>query len=118
MSPEREKILQVLKRELKFLEQGGYHAPDSWRPALIFEDSPTCLRTPNSTCSESNCALLSFVPQEYRSRPGACRYIPLNSPGESVETLYRTGTQQELEAALRSWLIATIQELEKSSASR
>jgi hypothetical protein len=28
------------------------------------------------------------------------------------------GTQQELEAALRRWLIATIQELEESSGAR
>jgi hypothetical protein len=118
MSPEPEKILQVLKRELKFLEQGGYRAPDSWRPALIFEDSPTCLRTPDSKCLDLDCALLRFVPVEHRSRPGACRYIPLNSTGESVESLYRMGTQQELEAALRRWLIATIQELEESSGAR
>ena len=114
MSPEREKVLQILKRELEFLEQGGYHAPNSWRPPLTFEDSPTCLRAPDSNCADLNCALLGFVPQEYRSRSGACRYIPLNLAGETVDSFYRTGTQEELEKALRSWLIATIQELEKS----
>jgi hypothetical protein len=46
---------------------------------------------------------------------GACRYIPLNPAGETVDSLYRTGTQEELERALRSWLMATIQELEESS---
>ena len=107
MSPERERILQVLKRELDFLEQGGYHALDVWRPPLVFEDTPTCLRTPGSNCSESKCALLRFVPQGHLSHPGACRYIPLNPVGETVDSLYRTGTQEELEGALRSWLLAT-----------
>lgn len=60
--------------------------------------------------------LIEIRTQEHRTRPGACRYIPLNSAGESVESLYRTGTQQELEAAVRTWLLATIQELEKSGA--
>ena len=116
MSPEYERILQVLEHELEFSEQGGYHAPDSWRPSLVFEDSPTCLRTLASNCADLNCALLRFVPPEHRTRPGACRHIPLNSAGESVESLYRTGTQQELEAAVRTWLLATIQELKKSGA--
>jgi hypothetical protein len=115
MSPERAKILQVLKRELDFLERGGYHAPDVWRPPLIFEDSPICLRTPGSDCADLNCPLMSFVPEVHRSRVGACRHIPLNPAGETVDSLYRTGTQEELERALRSWLMATIQELEESS---
>ncbi|HVO79901.1 MAG TPA: DUF2934 domain-containing protein [Terriglobales bacterium] len=113
MSTEREKILLILKRELDFLEQGGYHAPEGWRPRLIFEDLPTCLRSPGSTCLQSDCALLRFVPLEYRAADAACRYIPLNRAGDTVDNLYRTATQEELEAALRRWLIATIQELEK-----
>ncbi|MBZ5704310.1 MAG: hypothetical protein LAN63_03085 [Acidobacteriia bacterium] len=58
---------------------------------------------------------MRFVPQGHLSHPGACRYIPLNPVGETVDSLYRTGTQEELEGALRSWLLATIQELEKAS---
>jgi hypothetical protein len=115
MSPEREKILQILKRELEFLDQGGYRAPGAWRPPLIFEDSPTCLRTAGSDCADLNCPLMRFVPEEYRSRVGACRFIPLNPAGETVDSLYRTGTQEELERALRSWLVATMKELKESS---
>ena len=32
--------------------------------------------------------------------------------GETIESLYRTGTQQELEIALGAWLRATIRRLE------
>jgi hypothetical protein len=45
MDPNKQQILELLKFELKFLEDGGYgrspHTP--WRPQLIFEDSPSCL---------------------------------------------------------------------------
>jgi hypothetical protein len=104
--------LQVLKRELEFVEEGGYRSPQRWGVPFIFEDSPTCLRNPDSNCPSSGCALLRFVPVEHRSRPAACRYIALNEAGQTVDSLYRTGTQQQLEAALRRWLIATIGRLE------
>ena len=44
-------LLEVLKRELKFLEAGGYrNASDvQWRTKFIFEDSPTCLNFQRTT---------------------------------------------------------------------
>ncbi len=38
-------LLDVLKFELEFLEQGGYgRLPrEAWRARFIFEDSPTCM---------------------------------------------------------------------------
>jgi hypothetical protein len=41
-----------------------------------------------------------------------CRYIPLSNRGETVDSFYRSGTQEELELALRQWLAATIERLE------
>jgi hypothetical protein len=45
MSHKNRDILEILRFELKFLEDGGYrrspHAP--WRAGYIFEDSPSCL---------------------------------------------------------------------------
>ena len=111
-NPDRERLLQVLKRELEFVEGGGYRSPQRWGLALIFEDSPTCVRNPDSNCPSSGCPLLRFVPTGHRSRPAACRYIALNDAGQTVDSLYRTGTQQQLEVALRDWLIATIARLE------
>ena len=105
---------EVLRSELEFLNSGGYRKI-SWRPQFIFEDSPTC---PNYTCSQhqvpcSECILMQFVPPEKRGERFPCRYIPLNERGDTIESLYRSGTQDELESALRRWLTREIGNLEK-----
>jgi len=56
---------------------------------------------------------MEFVPAECRSEVAPCQHIPLNDAGETVDSLYRTGTQEELEEALGSWLRATIKKLEE-----
>jgi hypothetical protein len=56
---------------------------------------------------------MQFVPSEYRSEPVPCHHIRLNDARETVDSLYRTGTQEELEEALRNWLTATIKRLEE-----
>jgi hypothetical protein len=113
MSDERG-LLEVLKAELQFLNSGGYRN-GSWRPKFIFEDSPTCLNYGDSKktkpCSE--CILMQFVPPEARENKIPCRHIPLNERGETIESLYRTGTQAELESAVRGWLIREIEKLER-----
>ena len=58
-------LLEVLKFELEFLEQGGYgRLPrESWRPRFVFEDSPTCMNfnsKDHDPCEE--CLLMQFVP--------------------------------------------------------
>ena len=98
------KLLHVLRREREFLEQGGYRTPIAWRPPLVFEDSPTCLRTVFSDCAGVDCPLLALVPVEHQSHPVPCRFIPLNDSGETVDSLYKTRTQEESEAVIREWL--------------
>jgi len=111
--PEHRNIIEVLKRELRFLRQGGYRlAPDGWKCPLIFEDSSICPKQGSNSCSEAGCVLMDLVPVEHRLEPVACRYIPLNELKETVDSLYRTGTQDELEDALRQWLVTTITRLE------
>ncbi|MGA9392379.1 MAG: hypothetical protein WBV69_18270 [Candidatus Sulfotelmatobacter sp.] len=119
MSRDSRNVLEVLKFELEFLEQGGYgRLPrESWRPRLIFEDSPTCMNfnsKDREPCSE--CLLMQFVPPEARKEQTPCLHIPLSVRGETLENLYRTGTQQEIEAALGAWLRATIRQLEAEQA--
>ena len=109
---ERERLLLSLKRELDFLDRGKYREPMMWRPAMIFEDSPICLRNEGPACQETNCSLMQFVPPQERGRSTPCRYIPLNDKGETVDSFYRIGTPEELEIALRLWLVAKIKELE------
>jgi len=41
-----------------------------------------------------------------------CRFIPLNDKGQTIDSLYRTGTQEEIEEALRNWLRREISRIE------
>jgi hypothetical protein len=115
MPTETRNLLDVLKFELEFLEQGGYgRLPrESWRARFIFEDSPTCMNfnsKDHEPCSE--CLLMQFVPESARKEQTPCIHIPLLPSGETLESLYRTGTQQEIEAGLGAWLRATIRRIE------
>ena len=106
-------ILGVLKKELQFLESGGYHDPDRWRPSFIFEDSPTCIHPDRSRpepCQQ--CPLMLFVPKNRRRTPVPCRHIPLDNKGSTLDSMYRWDSSQEIEATLRTWLIKTIVKLE------
>ncbi len=116
MSHENRDILEILRFELRFLEEGGYvrspHAP--WRAPYIFEDSPSCLNFRDAArphpCSE--CLLMRLVPPESREQSAPCRFIPLNDKGQTVDSLYRTGTQKEMSEALRDWLCREIGRIE------
>ena len=96
-------ILELLRFELKFLEDGGYgRSPRTpWRPSYVFEDSPTCLNFDDASrpypCNE--CFLMQFVPKERQEEGVPCRFIPLSEKGETVEDFYRSGTQIEMEGA-------------------
>lgn len=119
MPKDNRNVLDVLKFELEFLEQGGYgRLPrEAWRARFIFEDSPTCMNFSSKDrepCEE--CLLMQFVPENVRTEQVPCIHIPLSPGGETIESLYRTGTQQELEEALGGWLRATIRRLEAEKA--
>lgn len=120
MGQNRQAVLSTLRAELSFLESGAYRNPShaAWRPQFMFEDSPTCLNrdptVPRKPCSE--CALARFVPNSSGFQRVPCRYIPLNETGGTIDFFYRTGTQEELERAVRGWLTATIQQLEREEA--
>jgi hypothetical protein len=110
-------ILDVLKFELSFLEKGGYgRSPrEPWRQPLVLEDSPTCMNYDSKThpapCDE--CILMQLVPPAERDQKVPCRHIPLTPEGETLDYFYRWGTQIEIEEAMKKWLVATIQRLEK-----
>jgi hypothetical protein len=100
---------------LEFLETGGYGRLPREAWALIFERSPTCMNfsaedKDREPCSE--CLLMQFVPVDARTEQVPCIHIPLSPTGETIASLYRLGTQQELEEALGAWLRATIRRLE------
>ena len=109
-------ILELLRFELKFVEDGGYgrspHRP--WRPSFIFEDSPSCLNfdDPSRPHACSECLLMQFVPGERQKERVPCRHIPLTPTGETIEDFYQGRSQIELEEALKSWLRKEISQLE------
>ena len=113
-------LLELLKAELSFLEQGGYgrSVRTPWRPTLAFRDSPTCLNFSDPArphpCSE--CQLMPLVPQDQHGGDMPCHHIPLDAEGRTVENFERWGTQAELEGAMAAWLRRTIARLEQERA--
>lgn len=103
--------LETLRLELQLVGLGLYRVSTPGRPLSVFEDSPICPRYPGGSCG--NCALMQFVPYACRDEPVPCHHIRLNEAHETVDSLYRTGTQLELEETLREWLTITIQRLEQ-----
>ena len=120
MASDKQDLLLVLKAELEFIEKGGYQHPAraAWRPQFIFQDSPTCLNLDGTqrprACSE--CVLMQLVPLECREKKIPCRHIGLNDQGRTIDSFYRTGTQQELNEAMIEWLRDTIRKLELEKA--
>jgi hypothetical protein len=113
-------VLDVLRFELSFLEDGGYgrspHSP--WRAPSIFEDSPACPNfcDPARPHPCETCLLEQFVPAGKRAEAVPCRFIQLTEQGQTVDDFYRTGSQLELEEALGRWLRAQIEKIEKERA--
>jgi hypothetical protein len=117
MTKDKRDLVDVLKTELQFLEKGGYRhtARADWRPHFIFQDSPTCLNfdptQPSKPCSD--CILMQLIPEDCRDKKIPCRNIPLSENGETIDSFYRAGTQEELETAVAQWLKSTITRLER-----
>ncbi len=117
MSEDKRDVLEVLKFELNFLEQGGYgrSVRTPWKPTSIFQDSLSCINfnDPGRPHACNQCLLTDFVPDRCVDENVPCHHIPLNSVGETVDSLERTSNQAELEAALKDWLRATIRQIEQ-----
>ncbi len=116
MSHSGRDILDLLKFELSFLEEGGYGRPrhSPWLPPAIFQDSPVCPNFGNPTWRHpcTTCALFVFVPNNRHRENIPCRFIPISPDGRTIEDFYRTETQFELERVLSKWLQAQIKKIE------
>ena len=112
MAQDNRDVLDVLRFELSFLQDGGY---GTWRAPSIFEDSPTCPNfcDPARPHPCENCLLEQFVPQDRRDEAVPCRFIELTADGQSLQDFYRTATQADMEAALAGWLRKQIQKIEE-----
>src|SRR5579872_2487427 len=116
MAQDQRDILELLKFELSFVQDGGYgrspRAP--WRAPAVFEDSPICPNfcDPARPHPCGSCLLEQFAPESHRTQAAPCRFIQHTKEGQSVEDFYRTGTQAEMEEALAGWLRAQIDRIE------
>lgn len=116
MAHSERETLNILKFELKFLEDGGYgRSPRTpWRPSFVLVDSPTCLNFDDASrpnpCNE--CSLMQFVPGGHTEESVPCWSIPIGPEGQTVENFYAYSTQAELEEALKSWLRQKIAKIE------
>jgi hypothetical protein len=110
------RLLDALRKELEYLDSGGYSRTlgDGWRAPLVFEDSPICpnFRHRANPAPCSVCELMPLVPPEFRDRSVPCRFIQLNSSGETLDHLYRYADEHEVAATYRQWLVNLIQALE------
>ena len=116
MTNNSRETLQLLKRELEFLDAGGYqrcpHSP--WRAGYLFEESPSCPNDGDKARPHEckDCWLMQFVAPELRDEQVPCRFVQLGH-GITVDSLYRCGTLAESEEVLRHWLRERIRELEQ-----
>jgi hypothetical protein len=116
MSANRATVLDLLKKELNFLESGGYKRGlrSPWRAAYIFDESPSCPNYDDLARSHpcSTCWLMDFVSPEFRGEQVPCRFVQLTASGLTVDSFYRYASAAETEDALRCWLQTQIQQIE------
>lgn len=113
-------ILELLREELAFIEQGGYgrSVRTPWLAKSAFQDSLICINygylTQEHPCSE--CHLIDFVADEHQADHVPCHLIPLNEAGETIEDLEAQDNQAHLETTLKRWMRAKIEEIEQARA--
>ena len=116
MSKDERDMLELLKSELEFVEQGGYgrSVRTPWKATSPFRDSLTCVNyaLPEKAHPCSECHLIDFVPPDKRNEELPCHAIPLNAAGETVESLELENNQAKLEELLKKWMRTKINEIE------
>jgi hypothetical protein len=120
MSTDKRDILDVLRFELNFLEQGGYgrSVRTPWKPTSVFQDSLSCINfnDPERPHPCGECLLTDLVPFTSQDESVPCHHIPLNPAGETIDTMERQCNQSELEETVKNWLRTMIQRIEHDRA--
>jgi hypothetical protein len=116
MAKDDRDILELLKQELSFIEEGGYgrSVRTPWLPKSIFQDSLSCLNYgyPYRAHPCSECQLLDFVGSDDRSQSVPCHFIPLNEAGNTIEEMEMKGDESRTQSVIKSWLEGKISQLE------
>jgi len=110
-------ILEILKDELSFIEEGGYgrSVRTPWLRKSIFQDSLTCINyaDPKHTRPCNECLLIDFVRSEQQREEVPCHSFPLNETGKTIEALELEDNEAKLEREVKDWLRARIREIEE-----
>lgn len=116
MTKDDRDLLELLKDELAFIEQGGYgrSVRTPWLPKSAFQDSLTCINYgyPYRAHPCTECQLLDFVAPERQREEVPCHFICLNDAGETIENLEQRDQYARIEVLLKKWLQTRIGELE------
>ncbi len=111
---DKHEIIEILRYELNFLEQGGYdhNATGEGLPSP-FRTGYSCLNFGDPlrrhACHE--CKLYQFVPEKAQTDDVPCHGIELE-PGNTIGQLLRSGDRKRLVTLLERWLRDTIARLE------
>ena len=117
MAQHPHELLEVLRFELNYLEQGSF---DRDRAFLGIE-SPflgtfTCINFGDPlqahTCRQ--CLLHQFIPGDKQNEEIPCHHIPLNASGETIAELIEKKDPKAMVAALEDWLRVKIAALEST----
>jgi len=103
--------IEILVRELQFLDSGVYSPRREGGSFRIFQDSPSCPnfhRRVSERVQCDECPLIQFVPPEDRDEVRPCQFIQLNEQKETPEMLFYWGTAREQRVKLRDWLLCEI----------
>lgn len=116
MAKDDRDLLELLKEELSFIEQGGYgrSVRTPWKPTSTFQDSLSCINYgyPYRAHPCNECHLIDFVAKEDRATEIPCHHIPLNAQGDTIADLELSENQHKLEEEVKEWLRTRIKEIE------
>ena len=111
MSNENRELLEKLKFELAFVEDGGYgrSVRTPHKSTSPFQDSLTCLNfgDPSRAHPCAECILMQYVPESRKGEEVPCHHIPLDG-----ERTIATLDAIEAEEVLKQWLHCEIKRLE------
>ena len=116
MTKDDRDILETLKDELVFIEQGGYgrSVRTPWVAKSVFQDSLSCLNYgyPYRAHPCAECRLMDFVGLEDQAQTVPCHFIPLNDAGNTIEKLEQEGDEFRTANAVKTWLREKIGQIE------
>ena len=112
VSAANRELLEKLKFELAFVEDGGYgrSVRTPHKPTSPFQDSLTCLNfgDPSRPHPCAECILMQYVPESRKAEDVPCHHIPLDEESGTIATLDAASSEK----ALKRWLRHEIDRLE------